>query len=146
MAGKYLINNQFSRIVEASYGLGKDMKRILLTTIMAAVLLVTAWFIYDTFFGAPPGRVNTAKIMNAANAYAQGLKTQGKTVPATVNLKDLIAQGLLAPNDVSGFAGMDVTVSLVIDRSHQDVLLRARLPDGQEIVAMTDGSVQQRKP
>jgi hypothetical protein len=146
MTGKYLINKRFSRIMIASYGLGKDMKRILLTTIMAAVVLVTAWFIYDTFFGAPPGQVNAAKIMNAANAYAQGLKEQGKTVPAAVNLKELIAQGLLAPNDVSGFAGMDVTVSLVMDRSHQDVLMRARLPDGQEIVAFTDGSVQQRKP
>ena len=76
----------------ASYGLGKGMKRILLTTIMAAVVLVTSWFIYDTFFGATPGQVNAAKIMNAANAYAQGLKEQGKTVPAAVNLKELIAQ------------------------------------------------------
>ena len=63
-----------------------------------------------------------------------------------VSLERLIAQGLLTSNDVSGFAGMKVSVTLGVDPQNlRQVLMRARLPDGTEIAALNDGSVQQMR-
>jgi len=64
--------------------------------------------------------------------------------PTTVALQDLLAKGLLTPADVSGFAGMDVTVSLTANEMHPtDILMRVRMQDGSQFVALTDGSVQE---
>jgi len=88
--------------------------------------------------------VNAPRIIAAAKAYADSLKTQGLPVPATVSLPDLISRKLLTEADVSGLAGLEVTVSLSVEEANpQLVLARARLPDGREIVALADGSVQQ---
>ena len=52
-------------------------------------------------------------------------------------------QGLLTSNAVAGFAGMKVTVTLGLDPQNlRQVLMRARQPNGEEIVALNDGSVQ----
>ena len=46
--------------------------------------------------------------------------------------------------DVSGFAGIKVSANLLADESRpQEILLRDRLPDGHEIVALGDGNVRQ---
>ena len=121
------------------------MKRASKVMAVVAFLLVAGFFAYIISVPRPvSGRVNALKIMTAAQTYAHDLKAHGLAVPATVALQDLIAQGLLTTADVSGFAGMDVTVSLVhADRSPQEVLMRVRLQDGSQIVALEDGSVQQ---
>ena len=57
---------------------------------------------------------------------------------------ELITRGLLTEADVSGFAGMEVTVNLSPQESDpQDALVRARLPDGHALAVLGDGSVQQ---
>jgi hypothetical protein len=90
------------------------------------------------------GLVDVPKLMAAAKAYAQQLKASGAGVPPEVSLERLIAQGLLTSNDVTGFAGMNVSVTLGVDPQNlRQVLMRARLPDGTEIAALNDGSVQQ---
>jgi hypothetical protein len=84
--------------------------------------------------------------MAAAKAYGDQLKSTGAAVPAEVSLDQLIARGLLTSNDVTGFAGMKVSVTLSVDpQNFNQVLLRARQPNGQEIVASNDGSVQVRR-
>jgi hypothetical protein len=91
-----------------------------------------------------PGLVDVPKLMAAASAYAQQLTASGAAVPSEVSLERLIAQGLLRSNDVAGFTGMKVSVTLAVDPQNLgQVLMRARLPDGTEIVARNDGSVQQ---
>jgi hypothetical protein len=88
-------------------------------------------------------RVNAPKFVSASKTYAANLKADGQAVPSSVALQQLVAKGLLRPADVSGFAGMDVTVSLVADYANpQDVLLRIRMQDGSQSVALADGSVQ----
>ena len=62
-----------------------------------------------------------------------------------MSLRELIARKLLAEADVTGFTGMDVTVSLTTDESRpEEVLIRARMPDGREVVTLADGSVRSR--
>ena len=62
----------------------------------------------------------------------------------TVSLKDLIALRYLNAADVSGLKGLEVTVNLQADPTRpQDVLIRAQLPGGEEMVTFVDGTVQQ---
>ena len=113
----------------------KTAYAILSLVVIAAVLLVFAF--------SQPGTVDAAKIFSAAQAYTRDLQRQGISVPPTVQLKELIDRKLLKPEDVSGFAGAEVTVSLTADPNDpRAVLIRARFPDGQEIVMLTDGTVR----
>jgi hypothetical protein len=119
------------------------MKRILTVVAVIAAVMIAASFIYFAFTRPARGRVDAPKIFAAAHTYAHDLQAHGTAVPATVGLQDLVAKGLLSPSDVSGFAGMDVTVSLnVSETDPQSVLMRVRMQDGSQIVTLADGSVQ----
>lgn len=79
----------------------------------------------------------------AARAYQQALVAQGRPVPRTVSLADLTREGFYSPQQAAKFEGYDVTVSLVADENHpQDVLMRVRFPNGDELAVLCDGSVQ----
>lgn len=131
------------------------MKSIL--KVLSVLLLVTVaggWLYYFSFrsqsgrhffsTSSQSGRVDSTKLLSAVKIYKSDLKRQGMEVPASVSLKELIIRGLLTEADVSGFSGVDVSVNLLVDESHpQDALVRARLPDGNEITLLGDGSVQQ---
>jgi hypothetical protein len=120
------------------------MKRTLSAIAVLTLVIVAGSIFYFATSSRHPGHVDAEKLIAAAKTYADGLKAQGSPVPESVSLKDLITRGLLTEADVSGFAGMEVTVSLNVNETRpQAVLARARLPDGQEIVALGDGSVQQ---
>ena len=125
---------------------GKKSRRMKRALIIIAVFIVAI----VTFFltsNRPVGQVNALKIVNATKLYTADLQARGLTVPPTVSLQDLIDRGMLDASDVSGFSGMEVTVNLSInDTNPQAVLIRARLPDGAEIVTLADGSVQQLAP
>jgi len=59
-------------------------------------------------------------------------------------LQDLLQGGYLTTNDVRAFEGMDVIFSTQADVTRpQMILARARMPDGQFICLLADGSVQQ---
>jgi hypothetical protein len=118
------------------------MKRIFTIIAVVAVVMIAASIFYFNFTRPIPSRINAPKIMAAAQSYAQDLRAHGQVVPATVSLHDLIAKGLLRPDDVSGFSGMAVTVSLTVSENNpQDVLMRVRMQDGSQVVALSDGSV-----
>jgi hypothetical protein len=84
------------------------------------------------------------KLTAAVHMFSQDLASQGKQLPESVSLQELISGGYLATNDVHAFDGMDVTISLsASDAYPQSILIHVRMPDGTQIVAMADGSVQQ---
>jgi hypothetical protein len=93
------------------------------------------------FLGAGAG-----KVLPAARAYAKQLKTEGAPIPAFVNVKELVARGLLGRDDLKGLARMEVSVSTAaVQDGSSGVLIRARQPDGTEQVLLADGSVQERR-
>lgn len=119
------------------------MKRILAALMVIAGMLMIVSLVYVVYLDRRQERVDAVKVLSAARAYAHDLKEKGLVVPPTVTLQELIGLGLLHPADVSGFNGIEVSVSLTVDPSRlQDVLMRARLPDGRELVVLADGSVQ----
>jgi hypothetical protein len=113
--------------------------------VLAAVLAATLVMVIQSARTPPPGHVNVPKLMGAIQRYQQQLRQAGTPIPLEVRLEELLAQGLLNPEDCSGFAGMKLTVNLHVNATNlQQVLVRARMSDGTEIVALNDGSVQQR--
>lgn len=108
------------------------------------MVLVTGGLLYYASSNRPPEHVNASKIISAAKHYAASREARGLPVPSSVSLQELISQRLLDASDVSGFAGMEVTINLSTNESHpQEVLIRARFSNGYEIVTLADGSIQQ---
>jgi hypothetical protein len=121
------------------------MKPMFIALAVAVGLMALASLIY-LGTGRATGGVDAVKILHAAQAYTRAIHSQGAQVPQSVDLQELIARGLLEPGDVRGFAGAEVTISLIANpRNPRDVLLRMRLADGHELAALIDGSVIQTK-
>ncbi len=90
------------------------------------------------------GRFNGAALVAAARAYTRDLQARKQPIPKTVTLEELVALHFLQPGDIEAFRGLKATIMLTSDGSGpQSVLMRVRLPDGGEIVLLSDGSVQQ---
>lgn len=123
------------------------MKRTIVIT--SLIGLVVAVICYLSVVSQPtlPARFDHEKFVAAVHAYAKELRQQGVAVPERVALDVLIRRGFLNSNDVSAFQGMHVAVSIAgaDETRRQSVLVRARMADGTEIVALGDGSVQHLK-
>jgi hypothetical protein len=123
------------------------MKRSLPVIAVLTTAFVVGSIVYFASSTWQPGHVDALKLLTATGTYTASLRAEGLPVPAAVSLQELINRRLLTTSDVSGFNGMEVTVNLSADNnSPQDVLIRAHLANGQEIVTLADGSVQQSSP
>lgn len=115
--------------------------RIGIGLLLAALLM---GLIYFRASKGPAGTVDGQKIVQAIANYTRDVSAQGVQVAPEISLKTLVTMRYLKASDVSGLDGLDVTVNLLADpRRPQDVLLRARLPGGEEMVTLVDGTVQQ---
>ncbi|HWY76719.1 MAG TPA: hypothetical protein VN281_13940 [Verrucomicrobiae bacterium] len=112
--------------------------------LVGLVAVVVAGLIYFSPSGS--GRVDASKIIAAARVYTAELRSRGAPLPASVTLEELIGKGYLKRDDVSGFKGVEVEVYLVgnTNQPGPPVLMRARMPDGHDMVVLSDGSVQNR--
>lgn len=114
------------------------------TLAMLALAMALGGTCYYAAAIRPYHSVDVAKLAMAVKTYAGNLRDQHLPVPESVSVKDLINCGLLSKADALGFQDVDVTMNPRADVMRpQDILARARLSDGYEIVALGDGSVQQ---
>jgi hypothetical protein len=109
---------------------------LVVAAIVICVALVSYWQRSQPAFKDAP------KLVAAAQAFSRDQAARGQPVPASVSLHELTSGGYIATNDVRAFDGMDVTVSLASETYPQSILIHVRMPDGTEIAAMADGSVQ----
>jgi hypothetical protein len=124
---------------------GIKMKRIWAVVGIAAVLMVVFGAFYVRTYSDHLGIREYGAVVKAAADYGQQLKTQGLAVPESVTLEELQKRGLLGPRDARGFEGLRVTISLKHDATRlEDALMSVTFPDGRELVALGDGSIQQR--
>lgn len=120
------------------------MKHPAITIMLALAATLGLGFGLNRILRAPD-MPDVRPVYVAAQAYKQALVAQGRPVPATVSLPDLTREGFCDPKRAATFRGYEVTVSLTADEHHtQDVLMRVRLPRGDELVVLGDGSVQGR--
>jgi hypothetical protein len=113
--------------------------------LLFSALILMAFSISTFFIVSNPrrARVNGDKITAATHAYCRNAMEHDKNLPTSISLNDLMAKGYLKHNDASSFDGLKVTVHLnPYDTNPQSALMSARLPDGNLIVALADGSVQ----
>ena len=70
--------------------------------------------------------------------------SRGQPLPASVTLRDLVGGGYISDDEVRSLEGADVTFYPTAgDCNPQVILVRVRMPDGVQIAAMADGSIQQ---
>jgi hypothetical protein len=86
---------------------------------------------------------NAPKLISALQAFSLDQAATGRQLPPEVPLQDLLRGGYLTTNDVRAFEGMEVAFSTqALESRPQMILARARMPDGQFICVLADGSVQ----
>ena len=124
------------------------MKRILTMVAVSGAVLLVVLVILLHAGTTPPAKslaAGATKIVPAGRAYAKLLKSEGAPIPAFVNVKELVARGLLGADDLKGLARTEVSVSTsAVDDGSRRVLIRARQPDGTELVLLADGSVHEK--
>jgi hypothetical protein len=87
--------------------------------------------------------VDGARLVAALAHYCQDVRKRGEPLPPTVALNALIQMGYLQPDDAKAFEGAKVIFNTQADEKHpQTPLMEARMPDGQVLVLLADGSVQ----
>jgi hypothetical protein len=110
---------------------------------VVAALLVSAALIYrwqrtQTAFN------NLPRLAVAVQNYSRELASHGQPMPASVTLQDLESHGYISSNDVRAFMGAEVTFYPTVSHTNlQATLVRVRMPDGVQIAALADGSVQE---
>ena len=112
-----------------------------LSGVMAAVVLAIAepWW-----HATPPRATDWSKFIGALRHYSQRRIAEGRPVPTSVSLGQLISDGLLKREDARAFDGMEVAFNLKADgRNPQAILAVARMPDGAQLVLHADGSAEQ---
>lgn len=124
-----------------------DMKRLVVVIGVVTIAVMVGSLIYLASSRPPAGYIDGPKLVNAIKTYTASLRMGRSPIPASVSLQELISRRLLTASDVSGFSGQEVTFNLHANETRpQDVLIRARLADGQELAVLADGSVQQVTP
>jgi hypothetical protein len=123
------------------------VRRVVVVAVCASALVVAAALLCaPAYFSSHPhpDAWEYAKVMAAAQQYRADLEAREQRVPDSVTLRELVERGLLRQDDARHFEGLQVSVSLrtAPDRLRED-LMRVRFPNGDECVAMGDGSVQQ---
>jgi len=109
--------------------------------LLGALAVFTYW---DAWESRQPVFQNAPRLLAALQAFSRDQEAGGRPVPPEVSLKDLVRQGYLTPSDVRALAGMDVTLSTRRDDNDpQRILVSARLPDGEILCLLGDGSVHQ---
>ncbi|MGA3164011.1 MAG: hypothetical protein ABSD77_07445 [Verrucomicrobiota bacterium] len=122
----------------------KFRRLILIASLLVIVAIVICVALVSYWEHSQPKFKDAPKLAAAVQAFSRDRAAHGQPLPTSVSLHELVGGGYIATNDVRAFDGMDVTISLDAgDAYPQSILIHVRMPDGTEIAAMADGSVQQ---
>jgi hypothetical protein len=117
---------------------------VVVVVVCALGLMLAAGSLYVPFHSPHPDVREYARVVAAAQRYRADLLNRRQTVPDAVTLQDLVNRGVLAQTEVQGFTGMQVTFSLRTNGDPpEEALMRVRFPNGDECIAIGDGSVRQ---
>jgi hypothetical protein len=109
---------------------------LVLVAALASWLLVSHWQHSQSF-------KSLSKLTAAMQTYSHDQVSHGRPLPSSVTLQDLVGGGYVSTNEVRDLDGADVTFYPTVSESDpQAVLVRVRMPDGSQTVALSDGSVQ----
>jgi hypothetical protein len=122
----------------------KHIPRRIVAIIAAVVVMLNIAVILVSLSPKPSPAVNGGQLAKALAQYVRDRHSHGDPVPKSVKLETLRRLGYLEANDVTCFEGADVIFYADADDSNpQSPLVEARMPDGQVLAVLADGSVQQ---
>jgi hypothetical protein len=124
------------------------LRRMTIAIAAALAIMLAAGLLYVYVVPSGAGaRVDGPAIIAAAHAYTSDLRVRAQPVPKSIPLQQLVALGYLKPGQIAAFRGLDATLSLTADnRAPQVVLMRVHMPDGTDLVLLSDGSAQEVAP
>lgn len=119
------------------------MKRKLLPLVVFTGMAGLLAFLFLARSTADSSASDGARIFAGVQSFTAACRAEGRPVPETVTLAELVRGGWVPAGDLGAFAGLEVTFhpKAGMDRP-QDRLVDVRLPDGQRLAALADGSVQ----
>ena len=119
-------------------------RRLIAITSSALAVAVVVCVAITAYWQRQPVLQNATKIVAGLQEFSRAQVARGRTLPASVSLRELVDGGYIGAEDVRVFDGMDVTISLTADETRpQEILIRVRMPDGHVMSALADGSAQQ---
>jgi hypothetical protein len=87
---------------------------------------------------------NWMKLAEGVRKYSQSLAVSGRPLPLSVTLRELVDGGFVSGDDARAFADMEVTVfPRARTNDSRSTLIHVKLPGGDEMALMADGSVRQ---
>ena len=122
------------------------VKRLLAVVAGIFVVFAVAGLVYYYTVNASAPQMNQAAamtIIHAAQTFTHDLRRDGKPVPTSIPLTNLVALHYLKPEDVDAFKGLDVTLALKATNGPSGVMMRVHFPDGgPDYVLLENGTPQ----
>ncbi|NBV21014.1 MAG: hypothetical protein EBS05_03335 [Proteobacteria bacterium] len=82
-------------------------------------------------------------VVSAIEGFVKTQNAQNRTIANMVSLRELVSTGFIRAEATAPFSDMDVTFATKVDVTRPDlILIRVRLPSGDVVVELTDGSIQ----
>jgi len=123
-----------------------SLKRIAIPVIAAGVAMLLGGILYLRTQASHPSSHDYNRVLAVARAYASELVAQGKPIPETVTLQELTALGRIGVREALAFKDLEVILRLKQgEAGPQEALMVVKFPDGPDVIALGDGSVQQRR-
>ena len=120
----------------------KIPRLILITGLLVAVAALASWLLISRWQHSLSFK-SLPKLSVAMRSYSHDQVSRGRPLPSSVTLQDLVGGGYVSADEVRDLGGADVTFYPAISESDpQAVLVRVRMPNGSQMVALADGSVQ----
>ncbi len=112
-------------------------------TAVATLLAIIAFAVLTGDYAAVSVRLPIETYHEALVAYQRDRERSREPVPNEIALTDLVRSGYLPPEVEDGFAPAKIFFVNDEKRLPQNILVRAVLPNGEQIWLLEDGSVQQ---
>jgi hypothetical protein len=120
----------------------KIRRLILIAGLLIVVAALASWLVISRWQHSQSFR-SLPKLAAAMRSYSHDQVSHGRSLPSSVTLQDLVGGGYIPAAEVRDLGGADVTFYPTVSESDpQAVLVRVRMPDGSQTVALADGSVQ----
>jgi hypothetical protein len=121
----------------------KIRRLILIVSLPVAVAALASWLVISYWERSDVTYNILPKLGVAEQRYLSDHASRGQPLPTSVTLQDLVSGGYISTNEVRSLAGADVTFyPTATEATPQAILVRVRMPDGSQTVALADGSVQ----
>ena len=120
----------------------KIRRIILIAGLLVAISAIASWLLVSRWQHSPSFQ-SLPKLAAAMRSYSHDQVSHGRPLPSSVTVQDLVSGGYISAGEVRDLGGADVTFYPSASESDpQAVLVRVRMLDGSQTVALADGSIQ----